>query len=168
MKWIKSILRLLVYSPFYLLGALTAIQFKVFKKKQKYGSGTRIALVENVAGMLEIQKTVSGNSPIEDSNGRPNRKAMGYIYGFTNAALISIGQNMSDIYIGMPAIYGVFCALYPGKEAQYTDFLFDHIGKDATVMAGALVGRQQYSDYISGHKSSPMQFGTFLLEGDAY
>lgn len=163
MKWIKSILRFILYSPVYLVGLV----FSIFKKKPKFGSGSRIVLVENVAGMLKIQKTVSGNSSIEDSNGRPNRKAMGYIYGFTDAALQSIGQDIRDISIGMPTVFGVFCALYPGKELQYTDFLLDHINQDAAIMAGVTVGGQQYLD-LAKHNKTPMQFGMFLLEGDNY
>jgi len=163
-----SILRMLVCSPIFIAGALTAILFRLFKKKPKYGSESRVKLVESVAKMLEMQRTVSGNKPIVNSAGRPNRKAMGYIYGFVDAALDSIGQDISDISIGMPTVFGVFCYLYPGKELEYTDYLLDHVGKDETVMTGVASGGQQYTDLISGRKSSPMQFGLFLLNGDEY
>jgi hypothetical protein len=157
-----------VFLPFYLLGLLVVIPFSLFKKKQTSEKDKRAVLVESISEMLQMQKTVSGEISIMDSSGRLNRKAMGYIYGFTDAALQSIGQDIRDVSIGMPTIFGVFCSLYPGKELEYTDYLLDNVGNDEVVMIGVVAGGQQYSDLISGCKTSPMQFGLYLLEGDNF
>ena len=75
---------------------------------------------------------------------------------------------MSDTAIGIPITFQVFRRLYPGRELQYTQFLFDHMGKDEMVTLGAIHGGQQYITYSKpGTEGAPMGLARFLIDGDA-
>jgi hypothetical protein len=141
--------------------------FGLFKKKPDFDVEKMVQFVNAISDMLELQRIPAVNSSIEDCEGRLNRKAIGYVYGFIDAALGSIGQRMSDASIGMPITYHVLKRLFPGHEDDYTKFLYDQVGKDEIVMLGVIKGGQQYIEYLkSGRKGVPMGFGMFLLEGD--
>ena len=57
--------------------------------------------------MLEVQLTVVGSAGIETADGQINRRAIGYIYGFVDGALRTIGQDMGDVSIGVPIVFQV-------------------------------------------------------------
>ena len=141
--------------------------FRLFKKKHTFDDAKKTQFADSISTMLEMQKIASGGCSIEDSEGRLNRKAIGYIYGFIDAALQSIGQDMSDISVGIPITYHILNRLFPGRGNNYVEFLKDNIGKDEVVMLGVMTGGQQYTEYLKpGHKGTPMKFGIYLVEGD--
>jgi len=143
--------------------------FGLFKKKRDFDDEKKTKFVNTISDMLEMQKIVAGDCSIEDCEGRLKRKAIGYIYGFIDAALDSIGQNMGDISIGIPITYHVLNRLFPGRGEDYTKFLWDQVGKDEMVEIGVTIGGQQYIDLLKpepGRKGTPMRFGMFLIEGD--
>jgi hypothetical protein len=134
------------------------------------------AFVTLISEMLEIQlsaielladkQMVTGKPSIEDSRGRINRKAIGYIYGFIDCALQCAGQNMSDVSIGVPITYQVLRHLFPGREDAYIKFIFDHL-KDERMALGMMKGGQQYADYSKPDRpGAPMGLTRFILEGD--
>ena len=77
-------------------------------------------------------------------------RALGYIYGFIDAALRTIGQDMADNAVGIPITFQVLRRLFPGSEHEYLEFLKENIGKDATIMAAVMYGGQQYIDFNNG------------------
>jgi hypothetical protein len=55
---------------------------------------------------LLIQKnTAGGNEAIEDSNSHPKHRALGYVYGYIDAALRADGHDMANTSIGGPIMY---------------------------------------------------------------
>ena len=104
---------------------------------------------------------------IESANGQFNRKALGYVYGFVDAALQYRGMDMGDVTVGVLFLYMVLNRLFENNNLAraYTNFLIDNVGKDATVMLGVMHGGHQYVDWRNG-KMQPMGFGRFIIEGD--
>ena len=76
-----------------------------------------------IARQLEIQLELTGGVPINDGAGYPKRKAIGYVYGYVDAALRSIGKDMYDTSIGVPVTFQVIRKLWPGRETEYMGFL---------------------------------------------
>ena len=127
------------------------------------------ASVKNIATVLGVSMNVSGPR-IEDANGQFNRKALGYVYGFVDAALRYRGIDMADASVGVQFLYLVFNRLFKdnNRARAYTDFLIQNAANDPTVMLGVMHGGQQYIDWRnSGGEKAPMGFGRFILEGDA-
>jgi hypothetical protein len=63
--------------------------------------------VNLIASMLEVQRLMAGDADgsIEDENGHLKHKAIGYVYGYVDAALRSIGQDMADMSVGVPVTF---------------------------------------------------------------
>ena len=59
---------------------------------------------------------------------------------------------MSDAEVGPPITFHVLRTLWPGKEADYYDFVVDNLSDNA-VNAGMLRGGQQYTDWAKGRMS---------------
>jgi hypothetical protein len=138
-----------------------------FKKKKTFDDAKQLKFVQLISSMLEMQKIATGGRSIEDGEGRPKRKAIGYIYGFIDAALQMIGQDMSDPSIGIPILCEVLNRLFPGRVEDYAKFLVSHMGKDELVTLGAMHGGQQYLKYIKpGSEGMPMGLARFIVEGD--
>jgi hypothetical protein len=135
--------------------------------KISFDDAKMMKFIEAVSQILAIQKVVAAGCSIEDDKGRINRKAIGYVYGFIDATLRSIGQDMSNASIGVPITYQVLRHLFPGREEKYTKFLVDNIGKDNCVMLGVMHGGQQFVDFGKPeNKGTPMGFARYLVEGD--
>ena len=138
----------------------------MFWKKATFNDEQKSEFVSAISEMLQIQMIVSGSS-IEDAKGQIYRKAIGYVYGFIDGALTSIGQNMGDVSIGVPILFQVMRNLFPGRQQIYTHFLIDHVANDPTVMLGVLAGGQQYADFTKPDvKGSPMGLARFILEAN--
>ena len=137
------------------------------KKKETFDDAKKGKFIDAITDILEMQRIAAVNCSIEDSEGHLNRKAIGYIYGFIDAALRSIGQDMGDISIGVPITFQVLNRLFPGRGENYTKFLFETMGKDEVVTLGAMTGGQQWIEKTKPEsKGVPMKFGMFLMEGD--
>lgn len=122
--------------------------------------------VDAISGMLSVQMAVVGDRSIEDSSGRINRKAIGYIYGFVDCALRSIGQDMADVSVGVPITYQVLRHLFPGHEQEYTRFLIHHV-EDKDVVLGMMAGGQEYADFNKPtSRRVPMGLAKLILKGD--
>ncbi|MCX5653557.1 MAG: hypothetical protein NTY65_02755 [Planctomycetota bacterium] len=105
---------------------------------------------ESIAGMLQTQLDMAGHRSIEFADGTVKPKALGYVYGFIDAALRIIGQDMSDTSVGIPITFQVLRHLFPGREEKYLQYLTDHMGTDKAVTLGAQTGGQQLLDYNAG------------------
>lgn len=112
-----------------------------FRRRQRFDDDAKQKLIRAIAGMLEVQQAAAGGRTLKDEGGRINRKALGYIYGFVDAAVTSVGQDIPAVFF--PTLYQVLRYLCPDREERYPQFLTDHIGNDELVILGAMKGRQQ-------------------------
>jgi hypothetical protein len=118
-----------------------------WKRKSKFDDAAKDQLIKAISFSLEIQTVAATGHSIEDAEGWINRKAIGHIYGFVDAALTRYGQDMSDPSIGVPITYQVIGHLFPGCEERYTRFLLDDKGKDTEVALGIMKGGQQFTEF---------------------
>lgn len=140
--------------------------FDLFKIKRTFDDTQKSQFISVISDMLEAQKIVAGDHSIEDKEGYLNRKAIGYIYGFIDAALRVIGKDMSDVSIGVPITYHVLVKLFPDRANVYAQFLIDQMGRDEETTLGAVIGGQQFLEFNKpGSKGVPMGFARFLIEG---
>jgi hypothetical protein len=138
--------------------------FNLFKKRTTFSDEKKTQFVEAIASMLEVQLVPVGHHSIESSNGGIKPKALGYVYGFIDAALRTIGQDMSDSSVGIPVTFQVLRHVFPGREERCLQCLADHMGTNKAVTLGALTGGQQYLDVNSGKLSVPMGLARYILE----
>lgn len=140
--------------------------FWPFKKKRTFDDAQKAQFAQLISPLLEMQRIAAGNCSIEDSEGNPNRKALGYIYGFIDAALQTVGQDMSDVSIGVPILYQVLNSLFPGRGEDYTKYFIDHMEDEVSTL-GVMTGGQQYIKYHKpGSKGIPMGLARFIMQGD--
>jgi hypothetical protein len=142
--------------------------FNLFRRKRQFDDAAKETFIEAISGMLNVQMAAAGSHPIEDESGQINRKAIGYIHGFVDSALTTLGQDIGDAAIGVPIMYQIMRHLFPGSEERYTEFLVEHMGKDETVTLGAMKGGQQYIDFIVKRRPDggiPMGLARYLIEG---
>lgn len=99
--------------------------FNFFRKRNAFDDEKKAKFVDAIASMLEVQMAFVPGQSVEDESGEVNPKAIGYIYGFIDAALQTIGQDMSDQNIGIPITFRVLGRLFPGREQKYLSFLAD-------------------------------------------
>jgi hypothetical protein len=138
--------------------------FSLFKNRTSFNDEKKAEFIEAIAFMLEVQLATVGNAPIESPSGSIKPKAIGYVYGFIDAALRTIGQDMSDNSVGVPVTFQVLRHLFPGCEEKYSRYLADHMGTDKFVTLGALTGGQQYLDFNAKKLSAPMGLARYLVE----
>jgi hypothetical protein len=81
--------------------------------------------------MLELQMTVAAGKSIEGDQGRLKRKALGYVYGYIDAALRTKGHDMADMSIGVPITFQVIRRLWPDHVNECMDFLAKNLQSDA-------------------------------------
>jgi hypothetical protein len=97
---------------------------KLFSRKNSWDDATKLKFATAIAGVLEHQILVAGSASIEDEQGYPERKALGYVYGYIDAALRVKGQDIKDMSIGPPIIYQVIRKLWPQRVNEYMDFTY--------------------------------------------
>jgi hypothetical protein len=134
----------------------------------QFDESKQAAFVAAISMMLKLQKALSGKSSIEDSAGNINREALGYIYGFTDAALQTIGQDMADVSLGVPIIFQILTEIFPDTAARCMVFLLDHLGRDPAISNGMMTGGKLYIDFNKPNsKEAPMGLARCLLQGNA-
>jgi hypothetical protein len=88
---------------------------------------------------------------------RLKRKALGYVYGYIDAALRTKGHDMADMSIGVPITFQVIRRLWPDHVNECMDFLAKNLRSDALMSAGIMHGGQQFLDYSKpGASGAPM------------
>lgn len=138
--------------------------FNFFRRK-RFGDTQRTEFVEAVGGMLEVQMAIiTDRDNLPPLFSKEGEKALGYIYGFIDAALRSVGQDMSDISIGIPITFQIFRRIFPGCEEACIEYLRNSLGKNELLMQGILVGGQQYLDYMNGKLTVPMGLARYLIQ----
>jgi hypothetical protein len=136
--------------------------FGFLKKRQPFDDQRRQKFVGVISSMLEVQMVAAGGRSFEEA-GVINPDALGYIYGFIDAGLQTVGQDMSDASVGVPITFQVLASLSPGHEERYLNYLTTHMGTDKRVMAAAMTGGQQYIDFSNGRLAAPMGLARYLV-----
>lgn len=135
--------------------------FSFFRRKRRLTEQQQFKFIDAIATMLELQLAAVGPNAM---NPAIERKALGYVYGFIDAALRTVGRDMSDRSIGVPITYHVLRRLFAGREDGYIALLSDGVGKDQLMMAGVMYGGQQYIDFNNGKLAAPMGLARMHLE----
>ena len=126
------------------------------------------AFAELIAAQLKIQLVAAGEKTMDSEAGGPKPKAIGYVYGYVDAALRTAGWDMTDAEIGIPILFHVLRGPWPGKERDYTAFLAQHLVADAAdpvVVVVCMHGGQQFLDWMKAENSSnvPMGLARYIL-----
>jgi hypothetical protein len=140
-------------------------------KKTPLSDAQKQAIADWLAKMLAAQMGLVPPSDVEVTEvearrGEINGKALGYLYGFVDAALQSMGQDIADVPVGVPVLYHVLRQLFPGHESGYMEFFASH-DRDNPVTLGMMEGGQQFIDYIANPRPPgyPMGFARSISEG---
>ncbi len=122
-------------------------------------------LAERIAALLKAQILAFPDLRIVTPDGMVKSKAVGYVYGFTDAVLQTGNLEMRDIELSGPILYHVFRMLFPSDDAlRSMNFLVDNL-RDEAVVFGMHHGGQQYLDYRKPDaKGGPMGLARFMLE----
>jgi hypothetical protein len=132
------------------------------RKRSSFGDKQKDEFVSAVSHMLEVQLAAAGTSKISESL---ELRALGYIYGFVDAALRTIGEDMADNAVGIPVTFQILRKLFPGSEQDYLEFLKGNVGKNAGMMSAVMYGGQQYIDFNNGKLAAPMGLARTLIAG---
>lgn len=132
-------------------------------RKSPFDDRRKAELVEMIGATLRTQLLLHGPN-IPDLANPEGSKALGYVYGFVDAALRSVGQDMAKMDIGPPVTYQVLRAVFDEDADRYLQWLQTHIGASELMMAGVMSGGQQFVDWQSGKLEMPMGLARFVLE----
>lgn len=128
---------------------------------------TKVDIANTIADLLRIQLMVLPQQykTIEDKQGLIYYKSIGYVYGYIDSFLTTMGYDMSDMDIGVPITFHVLRKLFPnGRAERYIEFLMNNINHPKVVI-GTMHGGQQWLDYGKpGSKGAPMGLFGFILE----
>ncbi len=132
-------------------------------RRNKFDDAAKDRLAESIGNVLSIQVAAAGPDPPDLESPR-GAKALGYVYGFVDAGLRVIGQDMSDMSVGVPLMYQVLRRVFPGSEQRYLDYIAESIRSDHNMMLGVMLGGQQYLDWLNGKLHAPMGLARYLIE----
>jgi hypothetical protein len=141
---------------------------KFFNKRKTLDDAAKLALAEDIAVQLIIQtKTAGPRASIDDGDGRPKRRPLGYVYGYIEAALRTKGHNVADTSIGAPITYHVLRRLWPDRVNDCMRLLFNNLSTDQQMIAAIRYGGKQCLDYgRQGVSDVPTGLAHLLIEGD--
>lgn len=132
-------------------------------RRNKFDDAAKDRLADSIGNVLSIQVAAAGRDTPDLASPR-GAKALGYVYGFVDAGLRVIGQDMSDMSVGVPLTYQVLRRVFPGFEQRYLDYIVQSIKSDHNMMAGVMLGGQQYLDWLNGKLHAPMGLARCLIE----
>jgi len=140
--------------------------FGLFRKRRTFDDQKQEQFVAAISIILQVQLTTVANHGVEDDLGNINPKALGYIYGFIDGALRTIGQDMSNESIGIPITFHVLKRVFPGREENYLAYVIERVWHDRNVTMAAMTGGQQYLDFNNGKLAAPMGLARYILNPD--
>ena len=86
----------------------------------------KLGLAEQIAELLKAQLRAFPGLRIVTPDGRVKNKAVGYVYGYTDAVLRTRNLEMRDIELSAPILFHVFRKLFPSDDAYISiNFLVD-------------------------------------------
>jgi hypothetical protein len=141
---------------------------KFFRTKKTLDNAVKLGLAEAIAAQLMLQKNTAGaHSDIDDRNGHPKLRVLGYVYGYIDAALRTDDHNIADTSIGGPIIYHVLRRLWPDRVNDCMRALLAKLRTDQQMMAAIKLGGQQCLELRKpGVSDVPLDLARFLIEGD--
>jgi hypothetical protein len=141
---------------------------KFFSRKKPLDDAVKLRLAEAIAVQLILQKNMAETqAAIDDRNGNLKLRALGYVYGYIDAALRTDGHDIADTSIGGPITYHVLRRLWPDRVNDCMRALLANLRVDQQMMAAIMHGRQQCLDLRKpGASDVPMDLARFLIEGD--
>jgi hypothetical protein len=137
---------------------------RLFGNKSEFDDEVKSKFVTLMSDILKIQTIPTGGKSTKDERDNLKRKALGYVYGFIDAALQVRGQDM-DVSVGVPITFQVIRMLWPDHVNECMDYLIKNIKSDPLLQAGVMHGGQQYLDFHN-HNRHPFGLGIFLIEED--
>jgi len=140
---------------------------RLFSRKNRFDDEAKSQFAATIAEMLQLQMIVATGKSIEDEQGHLKRRALGYVYGYIDAALRTKGYDMADVSVGVPITFQVIRRLWPDNVNECMDFLAKNLQSDALLNAGIMHGGQQFLDYSKpAAPGAPMGLARFMIEGD--
>jgi hypothetical protein len=141
---------------------------KFFSKRKDLDDAAKLALAEDIANQLIAQAKAAGpRATIDDSDGQPKRRPLGYVYGYIEASLSTSGHNVADTSIGAPITYHVLRRLWPDRVNDCMRVLFNNLNTDRQMMAAMKYGGKQCLDHRrQGSSDSQTGLAHLLIEGD--
>jgi hypothetical protein len=131
-----------------------------FRRSTTLNDDQILAHAQQVAQQLDVQMRLMGLSS------RPvTIRALGYVYGWTDAFLRTRGVDMADTTAGVPVLFHVFRRLWPEQEVRLMDRIIGQL-RDDTVMASIMHGGQQYVDWRNKKVPYPTGLAQRILSGD--
>jgi hypothetical protein len=112
------------------------------------------SFAEHIAAPLNVQLDLAANMFGQGQRLDSTPRALGYVYGWTDAFLRVRGWDMGDTAIGIPVLFHSLRRLWPGQEGTLLAYIADHI-TDRVVMADMMNGGQQYLDWQNRKVSAP-------------
>ena len=112
-----------------------------------------LTFAEQIAAPLNVQLDLAEKMLGQGFDWNP--RALGYVYGWTDAFLRVRGWDMADEAIGVPVLFHSFRSLSPGHEGTLLAYMADHLS-DGAVQAGIMHGGQQYLDWKNKKVSAPV------------
>jgi hypothetical protein len=125
-----------------------------FRKSKQLSEAEMLDFAKLIAAPLQAQLMLAGNCSIVSSAGTPNPRAVGYVYGWTDAFLRVRGWDMADINIGVPVLFHALRHLWPGEQDTLMYYLIRHL-TDSEVRAAMMHGGQQYLDWRNRKLPTP-------------
>jgi hypothetical protein len=107
---------------------------------------------------LQVETFVSD---IPDLDRPEGEGALAYIYGFVDAALQSVGADMADMSLGVPAMRAVLSQLFPERAHTYVTYVADHL-QSSSFRQAIQYGGQQFLDWHNGKLAVPMGLVRYL------
>jgi hypothetical protein len=134
-----------------------------FAKQKRLSDDEILSLAAVIAKPLQVQLSIAVR--IGPPAGAPHRRALGYVYGWSDAALRVRGWDMADTAIGPPVLFHVLRHLWRGDEARLLHHIVAHL-RDPVVVSGMMHGGQQYLDWRSQETPYPTGLGQCLSAAD--
>jgi hypothetical protein len=105
-----------------------------------------------IAELLHIQTTFIGEVRLIET-GKVNARALGYIYGLTDAAM-----QIAKLDVGSEYGLGVLMSLIMEFDEPNADFLWEYLkapGDPGELMEGVYLGSDDYSTWVSAKGAAP-------------
>ena len=130
------------------------MSWSIFGKPKRPTEAEMLSFAELIARPLNHQLDLAADMFGQGRRLDPNPRALGYVYGWTDAFLRVRGWDMADKAVGVPVLFHSLRRLWPGQEGTLLPYTADHLS-DSPVMAGMMYGGQQYLDWQNKKLSAP-------------
>jgi hypothetical protein len=139
-----------------------SMSWNPFRQSKKLSDEDKLAFAQLAAEPLRTQMMLLDDRSVVSPEGTLNARAIGYVYGWTDAFLRVRGWDMADTTIGIAVLFHTLRLLWPGKENELIHYVVEHI-RDSVLQAGMIHGGQQYLDWRNRKLLTPTGFAQCLL-----